>query len=149
MELADAIANYHLVGVDTNAFIYAYQEHPQYLSVVRPIFARLDADPDFRVVTSTITLIEVITQPMRLNRQDLVDTYTNALLRSPNVHTYPVDFVIARRAAELRAQFNLRTPDAIQIATALVAQADAFITNDERFKGVQDIPILIIGEYVQ
>lgn len=94
-----------------------------------------------------ITLIEVITQPLRLNRQDLVGTYTNALLNSPNVLTLPIDSTIAHRAAELRARFNLRTPDAIQLATALIAQADVFITNDERLKNVTDIPVLLIGEY--
>lgn len=147
MELAQAIAKHHVVGLDTNLFIYAYQEHPKYLPVVRPIFARLDNDSDFRAVTSMITLIQVITQPLRLNRPDLVDIYTNALLNSPNVLTLPTDSTIAHRAAELRARFNLRTPDAIQLATALVAQADVFITNDERLKNVADIPVLIIGEY--
>lgn len=149
MELAQAIAAFHVVALDTNVFIYAYQEHPRYLPVVRPLFARLDSDPEFRAVTSIITLIEVIAHPLRLHRYDLVATYTTALLNSAKVWTMPVDVLIARRAAELRAEYNLRTPDAIQIATAIVAGAQAFITNDERMKNVKQIPILVIGDFAE
>jgi predicted nucleic acid-binding protein len=62
--------------------------------------------------------------------------------------TYPVDIPIARKAAELRAKENLRTPDVIQIATAIVAGAQAFVTNDARLKNVQDIPILIVSDFL-
>ena len=148
MELAQAIANYRVVGLDTNVFIYAYQEHPEYLPVVRSLFARLDTDPEFRAVTSIISLIETTSQPLRLNRQDLVSTYTTALLNTPNLTTYSVDIAVARKAAELRARGNLRTPDAIQIATAIVAGAQVFITNDVRLKNVRDIPILIVSDFV-
>ncbi len=147
MELADAIADFKTVGLDSNIFIYAYQEHPQFLSLVRSLFERLDTDPEFRAVTSIITLIEVTSHPIRLNRQDLVKTYTTALLNSASVTTYPLNTPIAQKAAELRAKFNLRTPDAIQIATAIVAKAEAFITNDERLKKVAEIPVLIVAGF--
>lgn len=149
MELVQVIANHRLVGLDTNVFIYAYQEHPRYLPLLRPLFARLDTDPEFRVVTSIITLIEITVLPIRLNRQDLVSTYTTALLNSPNVTVQHVDTTVAHKAAELRAKLNLRTPDAIQIATAIIAGAEAFITNDERFKSVMDIPILLIDDFAK
>ncbi len=147
MELAEAIANFKSVGLDSNIFIYFYQEHPQFLPIVRPIFERLDNDLTFHGVTSIVTLIEVNTLPLRSKRQDLVKTYTDALLNSPSVSAYPLNARIAKRAAELRAKFNLRTPDAIQIATAIIAKADAFITNDERLKKVNDITVLIVADY--
>jgi hypothetical protein len=43
---------------------------------------------------------------------------------------------VAERAAELRARYNLRTPDALQVATALVRRCEAFLTNDARLKRV-------------
>lgn len=116
---------------------------------MRPLFARLDTDPEFRAVTSIITLIEVTAQPIRLNRQDLVSIYTAALLGSANVTTMSVDATIARQAAELRAKYSLRTPDAIQIATAIVAGAQAFITNDERLRSVAEIQVLIIDDFAK
>ncbi len=149
MELVEAISAYQVVGLDASVFIYGFQEHPQFLPVVRPLFERLDTDPAFRAVTSVVTLIEVIVHPLQLNRQDLLATYMTALLNTPNVVTYAVDVAIARRAAELRSRFNLRTPDAIQVATAIIAGAQAFITNDLRLRRVTDIPILVIADFAQ
>jgi predicted nucleic acid-binding protein len=149
VELVEAIRNYQRVALDANVFIYAYQENPIFLPVVRPIFARLDEDAKFHVITSIITLIEVTVQPMRQNRQDLVTLYSSALLNSPNVSTIGLDTEIAQHTAELRAKLNLRTPDAIQVATAIVSRAEAFITNDERFKLVTDIPVLLVNDFVQ
>ena len=37
---------------------------------------------------------------------------------------------VARQAAQLRARYRLRPVDAIQVATALVYRATAFVTND-------------------
>jgi predicted nucleic acid-binding protein len=74
--------------------------------------------------------------------------YTDALLNKPKILSYLVDATIAHRAAELRARSSLRTPDAIQIATAVSVGAQAFITNAARLKNVPDIPVFIISEFV-
>ena len=147
MDLATALAAYRLVALDTSPFIYLFEKHAVFYPIVAPIFARLDGDADFRAVTSTITLVEVCTLPLKQNKPQLVQTYSNALLNSPRVSTLPVDAAIAQRAAELRAKHNLRTPDAIQIATALVARAGVFITNDVSLKRVTEIPILILSDF--
>lgn len=148
MALIDALVAYQVVGLDANVFIYAYQAHPQFTSVVSPILARLDTDPDFRVVTSIVTLIEVTVHPTRVGDQTLLASYTDVLLNRPKIVSLPVDATIARKAAELRARYNLRTPDALQVATAIVAGAQAFITNDVKLKAVMELPILIVAEFV-
>ncbi len=96
-----------------------------------------------------VVALEVTAQPLRLNRHDLVAIYTSALLHSPNVLTVPVGFSIARQAAELRAKFNVRTPDAIQVATAVNVGAQAFVTNDEHLRRVQGLPILVVADFSQ
>lgn len=59
---------------------------------------------------------------------------------------WPVSVAIAERAAHLRAQYRLRTPDAIHIATAMIAGCDAFLTNDLNLKRVQEIRVLVLEE---
>ena len=149
MELAKAIAGYRLVGLDTSPFIYLFEKHPQYFDVIQPVFSRLDVDPQFRAVTSVVTLIEVCVLPLKEDKSDLIDVYTRALLNSATVSTISVDAAIARKSAELRARYNLRTPDAIQLATALTAGAEAFITNDATLKRVTEIPILVLDDYIR
>jgi predicted nucleic acid-binding protein len=51
---------------------------------------------------------------------------------------------IAEQAARLRASYNLRTPDAIQLATAIEAGASTFLTNDQRLTSIMEIQILVL-----
>lgn len=53
---------------------------------------------------------------------------------------------IAQEAARLRATHNLRTPDAIQIATALQAGASAFLTNDAHLAIVPDLQVIVLDK---
>jgi predicted nucleic acid-binding protein len=69
------------------------------------------------------------------------------LLNSRNLYLLPIDSSIAEQAAELRAQFNIHTPDALQIAAALSAGCEAFLTNDRRLKRVTHLPILLVDEF--
>jgi predicted nucleic acid-binding protein len=52
----------------------------------------------------------------------------------------------ANSAAELRARFNLSLTDAYQIAAALGAGCDAFLTNDAGLKRVREITILVLDD---
>jgi predicted nucleic acid-binding protein len=57
-----------------------------------------------------------------------------------------VDTTIAERAADLRARWRIRTPDALQIATALDAGCQAFLTNDHALRRVTDLQILVLDD---
>ncbi len=67
-------------------------------------------------------------------------------MRSPNFYMLPVNVAIAESAADLRARYNLRAPDAIQIAAALSAGCEAFLTNDAALKRVTELQVLILDE---
>jgi len=129
------------VGLDTAPLIYLIEQHPRYVDVVRPFFQAVDRG-ECRVVTSTITLVEVLVHPLRHGDEALAQQYNDILLSSPHVRTLPVTFSTAQGAAELRAIHNLKTPDAIQLATALRHGADAFLTGDRDFSGIRGLHIL-------
>jgi predicted nucleic acid-binding protein len=38
--------------------------------------------------------------------------------------------------------------DAVQIAAALDAEADAFLTNDKKLSGIKEIRILVLNDYL-
>jgi predicted nucleic acid-binding protein len=136
-----------LIALDTPLFIYLIERHPTYFPLVQPLFKELDdPDSDLWGVTSVVTLLEVLVHPLRHNRQDLVEQYLERLLASPDALTVlPVTPEIAQQAAALRAKYqSLKTPDAIQLATALFAHADAFHTNDNRLNRVTEIPLIVL-----
>ena len=71
------------------------------------------------LMTSVITLVEVLTQPLRMNQPEIAEKYRTVLIDSKNIIMHLVDTIIAERVAELRAMYQLKTPDALQIAACL------------------------------
>ncbi|MBK9166663.1 MAG: type II toxin-antitoxin system VapC family toxin [Bryobacterales bacterium] len=124
------------VGLDIAPLIYYIEEHPVYLPKVQPFFEAAERG-ELRIVTSFVTLVEVLVQPLRRNRPEVAQEYRDILLRSAALTTIPLDEGIAEAAAILRAERQLRTADAIQVATAIGSGASWFLTNDE---GLADVP---------
>ena len=113
------------VGLDTAPLIYFIEENPAYIETVRFFFEAMDRG-DFLVVTSTVTLLEVLVHPLRSNNRKLAAEYRDILLNS-KLTTLEVSTSIAEQAAQLRAAHNIRTPDAIQISAALSAGQVIFL----------------------
>ena len=128
------------VGLDTAPLIYFIEENPTYLEAAKLFFEAMDRG-DFTVVTSTVTLLEVLVHPLRSNNTALAAEYRDILLNS-NLMTVDVSSTIAEQAARLRAVHNIRTPDAIQISAAINAGASHFFTNDIRLPEIPAIHIL-------
>jgi predicted nucleic acid-binding protein len=60
-----------------------------------------------------------------------------------------LSFVIADTAARLRAEYKLKTPDAIILATALNTNSKYFLTNDQHFISIgekENIAVLLLDE---
>ena len=87
---------------------------------------------EIQVVTSKVTLLEVLVS--RSDDTKLAHQYNGVLLSSPHIAIVPVTPATAQTAAELRSASNLKTPDAIDMATAMNHHADAFLTGDRDFK---------------
>ena len=134
------------VFLDTSPFIYFIEKHSQFHDLVKPVISLIDQKKAIGL-TSTLTLLEVLVQPLRVGDKKLAEKYKAILLASQNLVTYEISHGISERASLLRAEHNLRTPDAIQMATALYYQADYFFTNDPVFKKVKDIKVIILSNF--
>jgi predicted nucleic acid-binding protein len=119
------------------------EDHPVYLPVVRPFFAALSAG-EFQAVTSTVTLLEVLVHPFRQKNVALAQKYRDILLNATGLSLISVTPDIAERAAQLRAEFNLRTPDAIQVTVALQTGATHFFTNDGNLQKIPGFKTLVV-----
>jgi predicted nucleic acid-binding protein len=62
----------------------------------------------------------------------------------PNLQWIAPDLEIAALAAQLRANHNLRTPDALEAATAARAHVSGMITNDAVFQCVPAFETLVL-----
>jgi predicted nucleic acid-binding protein len=131
-----------IVALDTNIFIYHFEENPEYVSFTEDLFEKIESGR-LRGVTSVLTLHEVLTGARKAGDARLVSLYRDLLMAFPNLAMMPFDAYIAEISSDLRARHGLRTPDAIQVATAVRHKAETFITNDERLASVKEIKVTI------
>jgi predicted nucleic acid-binding protein len=135
------------VFLDTSAFIYLVEKHPRYFPLCERIFGALEAGRT-QASTSTLTLLEVLVQPYQLKDDDLVFKFYALLTSYPHLTWVPMTLKVADHAAKLRAEHRLKTPDAIQAATAISRGATGFICNDKAFGKVNNFESLIIDDYM-
>ncbi len=142
--LREQLARHAVIGLDTAIFIYHLEAHPRYLPLTQELLAGIEAGRQ-TAVTSTITVMELTVRPWQLGRPAVAREYEALLVHFPHLTLADVTRDVARRAAQLRAHYRLRPADALQVATALVHQATAFVTNDRglaRLVPLLDIIIL-------
>lgn len=127
------------VMVDAAPFIYVLEAHPQFADTFVGLFEAA-AKGDLTVALSTITLAEILTGPFKAGQTALAKRYEKVLSQYKVV---AVSTSIAALAAQLRAQYRLKLPDAMQLATALDIGAAAFVTHDRDFSQVTGMEVLM------
>jgi predicted nucleic acid-binding protein len=136
-------------ALDTSLFIYLIEEHERFLPLVTPVFEEVAAGRR-QVVTSSLTLLEVLVVPYRAGNVALAERYEAILSRSRGVRLVDLGRAELRIAAQLRAVHpSLRTPDALQMAAALSAGCTAFVTNDRELPAVPGLDVLQLRSYLQ
>ena len=96
------------------------------------------------MVTSTVTLVEVLVHPLRQGNTILAQQYREILLNQESLTVVELTPDIAETAAQLRASYNLRSPDSIQMATAICEGASLFLTNDARLPFLPGLKVLVL-----
>lgn len=137
--------NGKILFLDTAPLIYFIEGHSNYHQVLLKLFDYNDKS-GFSFISSTITLLEVLVKPLKENQPEIVKKYSEILTTYSGIDIYELNYNVAIEAAKLRAKYNLRTPDSIQLATAIVYKADFFLTNDARLKTVSEINVISLSE---
>ena len=126
---------------DTNLFVYLVEDRgartEQVLALRRRMIERED-----ELLTSALTLGEVLVKPVEAGDEDLRQRYEHAITAGATVVSF--DARVAPRFAEVRGDRSIRAPDAIQLACAAAAGTNLFVTNDERLsrKNVRGIDFI-------
>ena len=137
-----------IIGLDTMVFIYHFEENQVYSPLTFSIFESLEKG-NFNGITSILTLLEILVKPKKENNLLLTERYKILFETFPNLQVKTLNENIADIASSLRANYNINTPDAIQIATSLEAKADIFITNDTTLKKISEIKVLLLSEMLK
>jgi predicted nucleic acid-binding protein len=53
-----------------------------------------------------------------------------------------------RLAAQIRARTSVRTPDALQLAAAMIGGCSVFLTNDRKVPSLESLEVLQLEDFV-
>lgn len=135
------------VGVDTPVFIYFIEEHYQFLPLLEPFFIEVN-EGRREIITSALTLLEVLVVPYRSGNHLLAERYEALLTRSRGLRVAEISRDHLRAAAQLRATTGVKTPDALQLAAAMAAGCVSFLTNDRDLPAIPGLRILQLASYL-
>lgn len=132
-----------IVGLDTPIIIYLLERNPNYFKKVYDIFKNIETGK-YQGVFSIIGMIELLTGPKQKIRPDLVTRYQLYLSAYTDLAIIDVMKPIMELSAHFRSAYNLKTPDAIHLATASWFGVDEFITNDKAMQKVKEVNVVLI-----
>ena len=132
------------IYIDTAVAIYSVEWNSEYFELLQPLWLKFQTG-EIELVSSELILMETLVLPLRNEDSLLINAYEDLLLSEP-VQLIPIDQSILRQAANLRATNSLKTPDAIHAATAMAANCDLLITNDNGFRNLAELPVVILSE---
>ena len=84
------------VFIDTTPLIYFIEGHSQFQDQLLEVF-QANEKGAIHFQTSTLTLLEVLVQPLRHKRTDLVEKYEEILSNSPNFEIHQIDVFTSKK----------------------------------------------------
>jgi predicted nucleic acid-binding protein len=133
------------VYLDTNIIIYAVEGYEIHAAPIKSLLQGL-TEEEIIGVTSDLTVAEVLVKPKRDGNARLEDAYRRFLRPTKAMCTTTISREILEAAAGIRATSALRMPGAIHWATALVEHCDSFLTNDDGFKNVAGVRVVMLSD---
>ena len=148
-EFYEKLDNIKSVCIDSSILIYHLEIVKPYDILTRVLIEKIAKGEIFCNI-SVLTITELLAKPYRLKDYNQISVFENFISSLPNTKIQPVNYGMAKYAASLRGDYNLRTPDSILLSTALITNSDVFITNDILFKkiNIENIKILIFDEHL-
>ena len=119
---------------DTNLFIYIFENNPEWAPRVIEFRRQMRLRRD-TLVTSWLTVAEVLTKPKQLGNAMLEKSYLN-FFTGGAVEIVSFELEAAKRYSAIRSRERVRPADAIQLSCAASAGTDLFVTNDSRLSAL-------------
>ena len=131
-----------MIYLDANVVIRLVEGH----STVRaPIEARIA--PFLRIpkslISSRLTRLECRTKPLKMGDKNTLQQF-DLFFSSIEMRTVEITAAVIEKAKELRAKYNLKTPDALHYASAILSGSTVFMTADKGFMRCREVPVEIV-----
>lgn len=148
MSLVNIVSKAKSVFLDTAPIIYYIEAHEGFGPMVKSV-VDLVLGGKLVAFSSVVTLLEVLPKPVAEGNVVLAGKFADFLKHGRNMNVVEISEGIAERAGRLRGTNPfLKGLDALQIAAAIDVHADLFLTNDLNLRGIKDVRVLVLKDYV-
>lgn len=142
------LKTFRSVYIDTNILIYHLEDDKPYSDLTQLLFEFIQKG-QVKGHTSALSLLELNVKPYQSNQPEQAFQHVALLEAFPHFHIHPLSIQMADTAAQIRANYSLKTPDAIHLACALETSCDAFIGNDKELKKTKDLPYIYLNDFIE
>lgn len=144
VKVEEALSGLRRLFLDSAPLIYHVEGRPDRIVKTTRVFELIEGG-QVEGVTSTITLAECLVLPLRRDDGELAEQFRQRIVRGRNTRYVGVDGVV-EEAARLRAIFKLPFFDALQIACAIEARCDGFLTNDRDLVRAPGVKVFVLDD---
>lgn len=139
--------NFKKIFVDTSPIIYLLDKSSPFCSKTKKIFDLIFNKSSAAVITSSITCTEYLVYPYRTKNLKAENAFLK-FLNECQIDICNIDITTAIKAAKIRAEYpHFKTPDALQLAAAIINDCDLFLTNDKQLKNFKEITCATVEEW--
>ena len=135
------------VYLDASGFIYSVERIEPYRTLLEPMWLQAQTG-QFRILSSELFVLETLVKPLR-EGDTVVELLFRSLFEASEVRLIPATRPLWEEAARLRAETGLKTPDALHAAAALHAGCTMFITNDDDFRRIKELPVVVLDDLLR
>jgi predicted nucleic acid-binding protein len=134
--------------LDACTLIYRFEGANKFRQAATALIAQLTVDQAVvELAVSRLSVMECRVKPLRESNTALLQRYSDFFAA---VHVLELSAATIDLATEIRADYGLKTPDALQAACALLWQRDAqeevlFVTADKSFSKVPSLAVRLIA----
>jgi predicted nucleic acid-binding protein len=146
--LNEALQGVKSIFLDTAPVVYYVENHPLFADGVEGVIKKLDSG-ELQGIISPVTLAECLVYPLKSKDKKLQQDFVDFMLRRQSIKMIEIDTGIGLLSARLRAKYNLKLLDALQVATAIRSGCEALLTNDDQFRRVSELRVLMVEDFVE
>ncbi len=131
-----------VIFLDTDVVIYSVERIEPYYELLLPLWLEANTGV-IQLAGSELLLLETMVKPLRQADSELQAAFRD-LLTNTRFRLMPITRPILEQAAGLRAETGIKTPDSIHAATAVIAKCTAFLSNDNGYLRVANLPVRLV-----
>jgi uncharacterized protein len=129
--------------LDASTIIYGVESASPFRESVLARIAALSNAPGSVVLTSRLSRLECRVKPLRDADATLLAVY-DSLFGQAALCLVEIGPTVVDLATELRVRYDLKTPDALHVATAIQEHADVFLTGGKQFSRCTELSIEVL-----